>query len=130
MASYSLEEFKELVAASNWSYFNETRPFKHLEKLGWGKDELVDVLLSLHTNDFKKSFPNERVHHLLGRDTIPADQYVIFWDIDEWVRRSYAWVQGHYPCYSIVELSIKIAIAPNGTGNLAGVVTFHDSMSP
>lgn len=130
MALCSLEEFKALVASSNWSYFNEKRPFRHLEKLGWGKDELVNVLLSLHSVDYTKSFQNERVHHLPGRDTIPADQYVIYWDIDEWVRRSKAWVDGHYPYYSIVELSIKIAVVPNGIGKLAGVVTFHDSMSP
>jgi hypothetical protein len=49
--------------------------------------------------------------------------------MDEWVRRSNAWVQGHYPSLSTVELSFKIAIVQNATGQLAGVVTFHESNS-
>lgn len=129
MALYSLEEFKSLVSSASWSYFNERRPFKHLEKFGWGDDELVDVLCGLDTDDFRKTFKNQAVNDLSGIVTIDADHYVMHWDLDEWIRRSDEWVQGHYPSLSTVELSIKIAIMKNETGQLAGVVTFHESNS-
>lgn len=129
MALYPLNDFKSLVSSENWTYFNEKRPFRHLEKLGWGRGELVDVLCSLEPADFRKTFQAQIVNTLPNMDTIDADHYVIHWDMDEWVRRTDAWVQGHYPSLSTVELSIKIAIAQNEDGQLAGVVTFHESNS-
>lgn len=129
MAIYPLEDFKTLVRSATWTYFNEARPFRHLRKLGWGREELADVLCSLEPADFRKTFTDQIVHNLPGKDTIHADHYVINWDMEEWVRRTDAWVQGHYPSLSTVEFSIKIAIAPTPTGRLAGVVTFHDSNS-
>ncbi|MFZ1547609.1 MAG: hypothetical protein WAT12_11010 [Candidatus Nitrotoga sp.] len=123
MALYPLEDFKLLIASSNWSYFNERRPFKHLDKLSWNNDDLKDVLCSLDPEeDFRKTFQNQEVNDLPGISFVHADHYVIHWDMDDWVRRRYA-------SKSTIELSLKIAIVENATGQLAGVVTFHISGS-
>ena len=129
MALYSLDDFKQLVRSANWSYFNERRPYKHLAKLGWGNQELANVLCSLEPRDFRKTFQDQIVNNLPSMETVHADHYVINWDLDECVRRSDEWVQGHYSLLSTVELSIKIAIVQVKTGQVAGVVTFHDSNS-
>lgn len=129
MAIYSLEDFKSLINSASLIYCNEGRTFRHLRNLGWNDKELVDVLSNLTSNDFRKTFKDQIVNNLPGRDTISADHYVIHWDLEEWVRRSDEWVQRHYPSLTTVELSIKIAIVQNGTGQLAGVVTFHPSNS-
>lgn len=130
MAIYSLDEFKTLVSSTNWSYFNEARTFKHLLKLDWGDDELVNVLCSLDSKeDFRKSFYNQIVNDLPGKLTVNADHYIIFWDTDDWVRRTYDWVKRQNYPISTVELSIKIAIVENEVGQLAGVVNFHLSGS-
>lgn len=130
MAIYSLEDFKSLVISEKWTYFNENRAFKHLNKLNWGDGELANVLCSLDSReDFRKSFTDQIVNDLPGKETVHADHYVINWDIEEWTRKSYEWVRrNNYPI-STVELSIKIAIVQNETGQLAGVVNFHTSGS-
>jgi len=129
MAIYPLEDFKQLVRSCKWTYFNERRPLFHLENLEWGDEELADVLCSLEPEDFKKSFMNQIVHNLPGIDTVDTDSYVINWDYDEWVRRSYAWVSGRNFPISTLELFFKIAILQNEKGQMAGVVSFHPSNS-
>ena len=129
MAIYQLSEFQSLVASNRWAFLNNTRPKKHLNILGWDNNNLAEILCRLEANDFRKTFKNQIVNNLPGVNTIDADHYVVNWDIDNWVRRSHQWVQGHPISPSIIELSIKIAIVETSNGSLAGLVTFHDSMS-
>jgi hypothetical protein len=129
MAIYSLENFKLLVKSCEWTYFNEQRPHLHLRNLEWSDEELANVLCSLTPEDFRKSVMDQIVRDLPGRETVNTDNYVINWDREEWVRRSYAWVSGHNFPISTLELFFKIAIVQNETGQLAGVVSFHPSNS-
>lgn len=129
MAIYSLDDFNLLIQSGDWIFFNVRRPRKHLDSLDWSDEELTDVLHSLKTEDFKKSVNDQIVSNLPGIETVDADTYGMHWDCEEWVRRSYAWVSGHNFPITTVELYFKIAIVPNGTGRLAGVVSFHPSNS-
>lgn len=122
MALYSLNEFQSLVAASKWTYLNERRAFKHLDKLNWGNEDLAIMLCGLQAENFRKTFKNNKINDFPGQDYVDADHFVVHWDMDEHIRRK-------YPTDSTLELSVKIAILTDASGNVAGVVDFHLSGS-
>lgn len=122
MAIYNLEEFKSLVKANRWHYLNERRTFKHLDKLDWSDEDFTTMLDCLTTDDFKKSFSNNKVNDYPNLDYVDADQFVIHWDMDEHVRKDRA-------SSSTLELSMKIAVISDAIGNLSGIVDFHLSSS-
>lgn len=123
MALYPLEEFKSLVLSSNWTFLNEERPFRTLEKLDWNKDNLAQVLNGLHQDDFQKTVPKCKINNFVSEDFVIADQYEVHWDENEGARQP-------YQTNTTVSLSLKIAIMTNSEGQLAGIVTFHLSGSP
>lgn len=122
MALYPLNEFKSLVASSNWSYFNERRPHKTLDELGWEDDYFIRVLYGLSEDDFQKTVKDRKINNYPHQDIVDADQYEIHWDIKNCVGRK-------DPTNSTISLSLKIAIITNQFGRIAGIVSLKPSGS-
>ena len=122
MALYNLEEFQSLVNATRWHYLNERRTFKHLDKINWSDETFITMLNGLIVDDFNKSFLKNKVLDYPGLDYVDADHFVVHWDMDENVRRDRAGS-------ATMELSVKIAVIQDQSGNLAGIVDFHLSSS-
>ena len=87
-------------------------------KYEWTDEQIIDFLLKLQPNDFKKHFPSNKVNDLAGHVLICADQYVVKWCEHNNVKAD-RWNRG------TVEISAKIAIATIPNGSIAGTVSFH-----
>ena len=123
MALYSLSDFKELVIARQLKCLNTARLIRTLDKLGWDDTQLLELLTQLDSHDFQKTVKNCRVHELVDRELIDADQYEIHWDEETRTRQPSSRT-------ATVSLSLKISIYTDLHGQIAGLVTIHLSGAP
>lgn len=124
MALYPLEEFKSLVKADNWMYFNTKLPFNTLDNLEWEDSDFLNVLYGLTDYDFQRTVNNCKIENYPYADVVVADQYEIYWDTENLVRLGHKLISS-----TTVILSLKIAIISNEHGRMSGVVTVHPSGS-
>ncbi len=128
---YDLAAFQRLLREGKWTFFHTTRAQETKWELGWeSDDEIYNILDQLEAVDFERTRPNCPVAEIEGVDFVDADQYSIYWHIDQGCRK-------HCMMSGVLRFSLKIAIEydlrfdgqfdEEPSVDMAGLVTFHIS---
>ena len=137
MQQFNVDNVDDDIVALVWK-LAKPKPFENLtfngalrrvfqEQLGsapakGNTDDLEELLLALHTDDFQKTVPNCKINDIENQDYVDADQYESHWDETNCARCA-------YPSNKTLSFSLKIAIVTSLQGPLSGLVTFHFSGS-